>query len=215
MGLRSGRGERLTLDELVYGGLGKRDVVVAAAGARTFVARAHRGLRLGPARARARDAARLEATARRGARRRCASLCPRAQCRSRQVETRTQPLARSTHRALRPSRVSRADLLLVVPPPARQPKAVPRRAHGQAHPRPPQVGHGVQGLPRLDRQLHEPPGPRPSRSCIPSTRSPAHARTHAQLANTEEYQDGESVGSLGEVFIRSVAFSTPRVIRSR
>ena len=43
----------------------------------------------------------------------------------------------------------------------------------------------------------------PSASQLTLTTTTPHAAT--QLANTEEYQDGASVGSLGEVFIRCVA----------
>lgn len=158
------------------------------------------------------------------------------------------PKVRPLH--LSPPSRRRTDLTRILSPIL---AAVPRRPDGQAVLRSPEVGARVQGLPRLHRQLHEPPGPPPfppsspplplPHSLSPRTgdlesgatgmdnrcwsvggrkrgrRGPSDqgrhhhttatgwelTRSSPQLANTEEYQDGVSVGSLGEVFIRSVS----------
>lgn len=61
------------------------------------------------------------------------------------------------------------------------------------------MGTGVQGFPREHRWLHEPPGKHP----YPITGN-YFTDPDGQLANTEEFQDGQSTGTLGEVFIRYV-----------
>lgn len=62
-----------------------------------------------------------------------------------------------------------------------------------------QVGYGVQGIPRLYGQLHERTG---VTTITNFTNTPFGISVCIQIANTEEYIDGQLAGNLGEVLIR-------------
>jgi hypothetical protein len=64
------------------------------------------------------------------------------------------------------------------------------------------MGNGIQGLFGFYRQLHELAGGHTHSISKVVELSLTVVRLSLQLANTEEMQDGESKGSLGEVFIR-------------
>ena len=64
------------------------------------------------------------------------------------------------------------------------------------------MGHGVQGLPGVYRQLHECTGMTTiTDSCAPVSHNFGGVFC-MQIANTEEYIDGQLAGNLGEVLIR-------------
>ena len=61
------------------------------------------------------------------------------------------------------------------------------------------MGYGVQGIPRLYGQLHERTG---VTTITNFTNTPSGISVCIQIANTEEYIDGQLAGNLGEVLIR-------------
>ena len=88
---------------------------------------------------------------------------------------------------------------------ATEPQAIPEWPHGKASDRKAQMGHGVQGLPGVYRQLHECTGMTTiTDSCAPVsyTISVGVVFFCMQIANTEEFIDGQLAGNLGEVLIR-------------
>ena len=89
---------------------------------------------------------------------------------------------------------------------ATEPQAVPEWPHGKAGDCKAQMGHGVQGIPGVYGQLHERTGVATiTNSCRYNWTIVYVLKViifRIQIANTEEYIDGQLAGNLGEVLIR-------------